>query len=56
MTFRDMSEAEILMDLSDMEEADRIKDAYKEQVYNLNPDQEEKLYGLPCATNAEGII
>ena len=32
MTFRDMSEAEILMDLSDMEEAGRIKEAYKEQV------------------------
>ena len=56
MTFRDMSEAEILMDLSDMEEAGRIKEAYKEQVYNLNPDQEEKLFGLPYATNAEGII
>lgn len=56
MTFRDMSEAEILMDLSDMEEADRIKEAYKEQVYNLNPNQEQKLYGLPYATNAEGII
>ena len=56
MTFRDMSEAEILMDLSDMEEAGRIKEAVKEQVYNLNPDQEEKLFGLPYATNAEGII
>lgn len=56
MTFRDMSEAEILLDLSDMEVAGNIKEAYKEQVYNLNPDQEQKLYGLPYATNAEGII
>lgn len=54
--YKDIAGSGVLMDLSDMEEASTIKPAYRQQVYDRNKNQEEKLYGLPYATNAEGII
>lgn len=55
-TYKDLASSGVLMDLSDLEVADSIKDAYKQQVFDRNKDQVEKLYGLPYATNAEGVI
>lgn len=54
--YKDIAGSGVLMDLSDMEEVDDIKEAYRQQIYDRNKDQEKKMYGLPYATNAEGII
>lgn len=54
--YKDLAGSGVLMDLSDMEEVSSIKESYRQQIYDRNKDQEEKMYGLPYATNAEGII
>lgn len=54
--YKDLAGAGVLMDVSDMDIVDTIQPAYKQQLYDRNKDQEEVMYGLPYATNAEGII
>lgn len=54
--YKDIAGSGVLMDLSDMEEVSSIQEAYRQQIYDRNKDQVEKMYGLPYATNAEGII
>lgn len=55
-TYRDLAGAGVLMDVSDMEIVDSIQPAYREQLYDRNKEQEKTMYGIPYATNAEGII
>lgn len=55
-TYKDLAGSGVLMDVSDMELVDKIQPAYRQQLYDRNKDQEEAMYGIPYATNAEGII
>lgn len=54
--YKDLAGSGVLMDVSDMELVDTIQPAYRQQLYDRNRGQEEVMYGLPYATNAEGII
>lgn len=54
--YTDLQDAGILRDLSEEASAAQIKEAYQEQVYRLNGDKSKKLYGIPYATNGEGVI
>lgn len=54
--YKDLAGSGVLMDVSDMELVDSIQPAYRQQLYDRNKNQEEVMYGLPYATNAEGII
>lgn len=54
--YKDLAGSGVLMDVSDMEIVDSIQPAYREQLFARNKNQEEVMYGLPYATNAEGII
>lgn len=55
-TYKDLAGSGVLMDVSDMELVEQIKPAYRQQLYDRNKEQEEIMYGIPYATNAEGII
>lgn len=55
-TYTDLQGAGILMNLTAEPSAADLKEAYKEQVYSLNEDKSEQLFGIPYATNAAGVI
>lgn len=55
-TYKDLAGSGVLMDVSDMEIVKSIQPAYREQLFARNKNQEEVMYGIPYATNAEGII
>jgi raffinose/stachyose/melibiose transport system substrate-binding protein len=55
-TYTDMQSAGLLADLSNESYVSNIQDSYKQMVYDVQKDKEKKLYGVPYATNASGIL
>lgn len=55
-TFTELQTAGILEDLSNEPYAASIQDSYKKMVYDVQKDKEEKMYGVPYATNASGVL
>lgn len=54
-TYTELADVGMLEDLSDTKFGDNILPAYKEMIQALQSD-EDKLYGVPYATNAAGVI
>ena len=54
--YTELTEAGILLDLSDQEVLKTINDSYMQMVYDINGDKAEKAYGIPFAANASGVI
>lgn len=54
--YTELTEAGILLDLSDQEVLKTINSSYMQMVYDINGDKAEKAYGIPFASNASGII
>ncbi len=54
--FTDVQSAGMLLDLSAEPYAGNLQSEYVKMVYGRNKDKEEKMYGVPYATNASGII
>ena len=46
----------MLVDLSSEDYVSNIQESYLQMVYDVNKDKEEKVYGVPYATNASGVI
>lgn len=55
-TYTELTEAGILLDLSDQESLKKINSSYMKMVYDINGEKEQKAYGIPFAANASGII
>lgn len=55
-TYTEVESAGVLADLSGESFASTVQDAYKKMVYDVNENKEQKLYGVPYATNASGIL
>lgn len=55
-TYTELESAGIFTDLSSESFTDHIPDGYKEMVYELNKNYKRKLYGVPFATNASGLL
>ncbi|WP_305767367.1 ABC transporter substrate-binding protein [Candidatus Epulonipiscium viviparus] len=54
--FTEVQGAGMLVDLSNEVYVSDLHKSYLEMVYNRNENKEEKVYGIPYATNASGII
>ena len=52
----ELQTAGALTDLSGEDFLDEINESYKEMLFQLNNEGEEKSYGVPYATNSSGII
>lgn len=55
-TFTELQSTGTLEDLSNESYAASIQDSYKKMVYDVQANKEEKLYGVPYATNASGVL
>ena len=55
-TFKELQGADVLEDLSNEPYAASVQDSYKKMVYDVQKDKEQKLYGVPYATNASGVL
>ena len=54
--YTDVQSAGMLEDLSGEDFVANIQESYLQMVYDVNGDKEEKVYGVPYATNASGIL
>ena len=54
--FTELQGAGVLLDLSGEDFIANVQEAYLDMVYDVNANQEEKVYGIPYATNASGIL
>lgn len=54
--YTEVESAGMFVDLSDEEYISNIQESYLQMVYDVNKDKEEKVYGVPYATNASGVI
>lgn len=55
-TYTELESAGVLEDLGGESYVDTVQDSYKQMVYDVNKDKEKKLYGVPYATNASGVL
>jgi len=55
-TFKELQGADVLEDLSFEPYAASVQDSYKKMIYDVQKDKEQKLYGVPYATNASGVL
>ncbi|MCH3972298.1 MAG: extracellular solute-binding protein [Oscillospiraceae bacterium] len=55
-TYTEVQSAGVLEDLSSESYVSGIQNAYKKMVYDVQQDKEQKLYGIPYATNASGVL
>ncbi|MVB10848.1 Multiple sugar-binding protein [Caprobacter fermentans] len=55
-TYTEVQSAGVLEDLSQESYVSDIQDSYKQMIYNVQQDKEQKLYGIPYATNASGVL
>lgn len=55
-TFKELQSAGVLEDLSNEPYTANVQDSYKKMVYDVQKDKEQKLYGVPYATNASGVL
>ena len=55
-TYTEFQSAGVLEDLSNESYVSSVQDSYKQMVYDVQEDKEKKLYGVPYATNASGIL
>lgn len=55
-TYTEIESAGVLEDLSGESYVSTVQDSYKQMVYDVNKDKEKKLYGVPYATNASGVL
>ena len=54
--YTEVESAGMLVDLSSEDYVSNIQESYLQMVYDVNKDKEEKVYGVPYATNASGVI
>lgn len=54
--YTELQGAGVLLDLSGEDFVSQVQDAYLKMVYDVNANQEEKVYGIPYATNASGVL
>lgn len=50
--YTEVESAGMLVDLSSEDYVSNIQESYLQMVYDVNKDKEEKVYGVPYATNA----
>lgn len=55
-TYTDFQSAGVLEDLSNESYVSNVQDSYKQMIYDVQENKEKKLYGVPYATNASGIL
>lgn len=54
--YTELTSAKVLVDLSEEPAVSNVIGSYVDMVYNINADKDKKLYGIPYATNACGVI
>lgn len=54
--YTELQSAGVLLNLTEEDFISRVHEAYLEMVYDVNVNQEKKVYGVPYATNASGIL
>lgn len=55
-TYKELESVGTLEDLSNEPYVANLQDSYKKMVYDVQKDKEQKLYGVPYATNASGVL
>ncbi len=55
-TYKELQSAGALEDLSNEPYAANIQESYKKMLFDVQQNKEEKLYGVPYATNASGVL
>ncbi|WP_010253184.1 ABC transporter substrate-binding protein [Treponema primitia] len=55
-TYRELSSAGVLLDLSGQSFLDRINGSYQQMLYDLHADKSKTPYGVPYAANGSGIL
>ncbi|HEX2937865.1 MAG TPA: extracellular solute-binding protein [Ruminiclostridium sp.] len=55
-TYTEIESSGVFEDLSNEPYASKVQESYKKMVYDVQNKKEKKLYGVPYATNASGIL